>query len=111
MLGAANAIAMNVRERTREMGVLKAIGFPPGLILSMVLAESTLLSSLGGGLGLGAAALTVGTEGANLAGLMLSPGTATIAAILSLAIGFLGGLVPALSAARLPTVEALRVIG
>lgn len=111
MLGAANAIAMNVRERTREMGVLKAIGFPPGLILSLVLAESTLLSTIGGAIGLGGAALTVGSEGANLAGLMLSPGTAAISAILALAIGLLGGLLPALSAARLPTVEALRVIG
>lgn len=111
MLGAANAIAMNVRERTREMGVLKAIGFPPGLILSLVLAESTLLSAIGGAIGLGAAALTVGSEGANLAGLMLSPSTAAISAILALAIGLLGGLLPALSAARLPTVEALRVIG
>jgi putative ABC transport system permease protein len=111
MLGAANAIAMNVRERTREMGVLKAIGFSPGLILSLILAESTLLSTIGGAIGLGAAAVTVGTEGANLAGLMLSPSTTAISAILALAIGLLGGLLPALSAARLPTVEALRVIG
>lgn len=111
MLGAANAIAMNVRERTREMGVLKAIGFPPRLILSLVLTESTLLSAIGGALGLGAAALTVGSEGANLAGLMLSSETVALSALLSLVIGLAGGLLPALSAARLRTVEALRVIG
>lgn len=111
MLGAANAIAMSVRERTREMGVLKAIGFPPRLILGLVLTESTLLSTLGGGLGLAAAALTVGSEGANLAGLMLSGQTVTFAALLAVAIGLLGGLLPALSAARLRTVDALRVIG
>lgn len=111
MLGAANAIAMNVRERTREMGVLKAIGFPPRLILTLVLTESTLLSGLGGALGLGAAAITIGSEWANLAGLMLSPETFALSAVLSLSIGFLGGLWPALAAARLPTVDALRVIG
>jgi len=111
MLGAANAIAMNVRERTREMGVLKAIGFSPRLILTLVLTESTVLSGLGGVVGLGAAALAVGSEGANMAGLMLSPSTFATAAGLSLMIGLLGGLLPALAAARLSTVEALRVIG
>lgn len=111
MLGAANAIAMSVRERTREFGVLKAIGFTPGLVLGMVLAESTLLAAAGGALGLGGAALTVGSRGANLAGLMLAPGTTATAAALALAIGLLGGLLPALAAARLRTVEALRVIG
>ena len=111
MLGAANAIAMSVRERTREMGVLKAIGFPPWLVMSLVLAESTTMSTIGGVLGLGGAALTVGSEGANLAGLMLSLETVLLAAILSVLIGLLGGFLPALTAARLRTVEALRVYG
>ncbi len=111
MLGAANAIAMSVRERTREMGVLKAIGFTPGLVLGLILAEATLLSTLGGLIGLGGAALTVGSEGANLAGLMLSTRTVALAVVLSVLIGLVGGLLPALSAARLRTVEALRVIG
>jgi putative ABC transport system permease protein len=111
MLGAANAIAMSVRERTRELGVLKAIGFTPGLMTAMVLAEATVQSTLGGLLGLGGAALTVGSEGANLAGLMLSAQTVVLAAVLSVLIGLLGGLWPALAAARLRTVEALRVIG
>ncbi len=111
MLGAANAIAMSVRERTREIGVLKAIGFSPKLVLVMILVESSILSTLGGALGLGGAALTVGSEGANMAGLMLSPQTALFAAALSVLIGLLGGLIPAVSAARLRTVDALRVIG
>ncbi len=111
VLAAANAIAMNVRDRTREIGMLKAIGFRPRLVLAMVLAESTALSVLGGAIGVTAAYLVIGSSAASMAGLMLSTSTVIIAAALSLVIGLLGGLVPALTAARLRTLDALRVVG
>lgn len=111
VLGAANTMAMNVRERTREIGALKAIGFTPALVLQVVLAEAICLSIGGGLLGLAGAWLAVGNEGAAMSGIVLQPGTIWVAAALSLLIGLLGGLLPALSAARLDTVVAMRTIG
>ena len=111
VLGAGNAIAMSVRERTREIGILKALGFRPGLVLAAILVEATGLSALGGILGLVAATLIVGSESASLAGLILSPTTVVVAASLSILTGLLGGLLPAFAAARLKTVDALRSIG
>ena len=110
MIGAGNAIAMSVRERTHEIGILKAIGFPPRLVLLMVLLESVSLSLLGGAIGIIAATLVVGSEGANMAGLMLSVPTVVLAAVLSILVGFLGGLFPAIVAARSNTIDAIRVI-
>jgi putative ABC transport system permease protein len=49
----ANTIAMSVRERTHEYGVLRAIGFPPGHILGFILGESLLVAALGGLIGVG----------------------------------------------------------
>jgi len=108
LLAAANAIAIGVRERTREIGVLKAIGFRPGSILSLILAESVILSVIGGLIGVSAAALVVGNEGARMAGLMLSPATVFVASGSALTVGVLGGLLPAVTAARVKTIEALR---
>jgi putative ABC transport system permease protein len=111
LLGAANAIAMSVRERTREIGVLKAIGFRPAVVLALVLAESLALSVMGGALGIGGAALTIGSQAARLAGLMLSVPTVLMAAGASVLVGLAGGLLPALAAANVRTIEALRGIG
>jgi putative ABC transport system permease protein len=111
LLGAANAIAMSVRERTREIGVLKALGFRPGLVLALVLGESLALSMMGGALGLGGAALAIGSQGARLAGLMLSVPTVLMAVGAALLVGLAGGLFPALTAAHVRTIDALRGIG
>jgi putative ABC transport system permease protein len=110
LLAAANAIGISVRERTREIGVLKAIGFKPRMVLSLVLAESLALSVIGGFLGVGAAAFVVGNEGASMAGLMLSLPTVALAVGSALTIGLLGGLLPAMTAAKVRTIEALRGI-
>ena len=59
LLVAGNTMSQAVRERTGELGVLKAIGFTNGQVLGLVLAESCLLSLLGGGLGLGLAWLLI----------------------------------------------------
>ena len=53
LLVTGNTMAQAVRERTGELGVLKAIGFTNGQIMAFILAESCLLTVLGGGLGLG----------------------------------------------------------
>ena len=49
MLAASNAIAMSVRERTREIGLLRALGYTPGLILLLILIESIALAAVGVG--------------------------------------------------------------
>src|SRR6185437_6675853 len=54
-----NTMALTVRERTREIGVLKTLGFPGSRILRMILGESVLLALLGGLPGLGIAALVI----------------------------------------------------
>lgn len=108
MLGAANAISISVRERTRETGMLRAIGFPPWLVLSLTLVESIMLASFGGAIGIVAAIFIVGSGGANLSGLMLPGATIVLAAICSILIGFFGGFLPALSAAKLKTIDAIR---
>ena len=108
---AANSIAMNVRDRTREIGTLKAMGFPPRLVLSIVLAESALLGALGGVLGTLGAWAAVGNDAAALAGLVLPKSSLLVALILSLGIGAVVGFLPALNAARVKTIDALRVIG
>jgi len=59
-----------VRERTGELGVLKAIGFSNAQVMSLVLAESCLLTTLGGVLGLGLACLMVPVMAKALAGLL-----------------------------------------
>ena len=111
LLVAGNTMAQAVRERTEELGVLKALGFANGQVLALVLAESCFLSGLGGALGLG------------LAWLLISAGDPTRGALpifyfptrdlmfgvaLVLALGLVTGILPALQAMRLRVAEALR---
>jgi len=111
MLAAANGLAMSVRERTREIGMLKAIGFTPSLICGMVLAESLLLAIVGGFVGLGFAWTIVGTGGTAMEVLALDRNILTVGAALALGVGILGGIVPAINAARLKTIDCLHVVG
>ncbi len=60
LLVSANTIAMSVRERVREVGVLKVLGFTRGLILGIILGEAVILSLLGGLLGVVLASLMTG---------------------------------------------------
>jgi putative ABC transport system permease protein len=106
-----NTMVMAVRERTREIGVLKTIGFSRGRILRLVLGEAVLLALLGGLPGIGAAALftaAMRTSVANFVpGFAVTPGIAMIAVALMLALGVATGSIPALNAVRLPIATAL----
>src|SRR5205823_6498492 len=70
LLVTGNTMSQSVRERTGELGVLKALGFTNGQVLGFVLAESCLLAALGGGLGLGLACLVVPGVGAGLSNML-----------------------------------------
>jgi len=107
-IGIANIMLVSVRERTREIGVRRAVGAKRRHILAQFLVESVVISMLGGmvGLGLGAFVIWVAT----LAGLpvRLSPWIVAVAIGFSAAVGVAAGVEPARRAANLPPVDALR---
>ena len=112
-LSVVNTMAMSVAERTREIGIKRAIGGSRSRIVGELVAESALIGFLGGviGLALGAAVATLGNELGRESGFLLfllTPMTAFTAVAFSTVLGALAGLVPALHAARLDPVAALR---
>lgn len=107
-IGIANAMFTAVLERTREIGVLKAIGASNNSILEIFLLESGLIGLIGGllGVALGAAiSLLLNAFGVPS---MLTLELLAFAAFFSFAIGVISGVFPARNAARLEPVEALR---
>jgi len=111
LLVTGNTMAQAVRERTGELGVLKAIGFTNGRIVTLVLAESCLLTVLGGTLGLGLAWLMIsrGDPTSGLLPMFFLPVRALLTGFgISFALGFVTGIFPALQAMRLRVADALR---
>lgn len=111
LLVTGNTMAIAVRERVRELAVLKAVGFSDGFTLGLVLAETLVLAAVGGGLGVGLAKLFT-LRGDPTGGLLpffyLPPRAMALGAALALSVGLLAGILPALAAMRLRVVEALR---
>lgn len=108
---AGNTMAQSIRERTQELGVLKALGFSSRLVLVLVLAESCVIAGLGGFLGLGAAWLI--TSGGSPAPAMLPifyfPTRDLLLGIaFVIGLGLIAGIVPAIQAMRLQVAVALR---
>jgi putative ABC transport system permease protein len=112
LLVTGNTMSQAVRERTGELGVLKAVGFTNGKILVLVMAESCLLAALGGGLGLGLASVIVPGVGQvlkNMLPLFYFPtGDLLLGVGICLALGLIAGIAPALAAMRLRVADALR---
>lgn len=114
LLVSANTIAMAVRERTREMAILRTLGYTPGEILQLVLGESVLISIMGGALGLAFGWLlsmglvqvagSFGFQGLKWQAAGIVFGMAGI-------IGLLAAFVPAVVASRKNVVESLRFTG
>jgi putative ABC transport system permease protein len=113
LLVTGNTMAIAVRERTRELAVLKAVGFTDRFVLALVIAETILISVIGGGIGLGLAKL-FSLRGDPTGGLLpffyLPPDSIVLGLALALAVGLMAGILPALSASRLRVVDALRRI-
>jgi len=111
LLVTGNTMAIAVRERTRELAVLKAIGFSDGFVLAMVIAETLVVAAVGGGLGLGLAKLLT-LRGDPTGGLLpffhLSGEAIVLGFALAVAVGVIAGFLPALSAGRLRVADALR---
>ncbi|HUJ96121.1 MAG TPA: FtsX-like permease family protein [Terriglobales bacterium] len=117
LLVSANTMAMSVRSRTREVAVLKTLGFTRGSVLSLFVGEAVALAVLGGVFGILLAAGTMrlmtlvsGTIGLP-ASLKLTVPTAAVALLVAAFVGFVSGCIPAYDAARTNIVEGLRHIG
>ena len=111
LLVSGNTMSQAVRERTGELGALKAMGFTSSLVLSLVLAESCVLAVLGGGLGLGLAWLFIarGDPTGGMLPMFYFPTMDVLVGVgLSVALGVLAGIFPALQAMRLRVADALR---
>lgn len=117
VFGALNTMYSAVSARTREIGTLRALGFGALPVVASVMAESLLLSAAGGLLGAGVAYLAfngyaVSTLGGGFTQVAfefaVTPQLVALGVGLSLFIGFIGGLAPAVHAARLPVTAALR---
>ncbi len=113
VIGTANTMSLSVSERTREIGILMAIGWSRLKILSLILGESLLLSVAGFGIGslLGIGAVYGITSHPIVSGYIgpsLDTGVFLIALAIALLLGLLGGAYPAYRATRFSPVEALR---
>jgi putative ABC transport system permease protein len=106
-----NTMALSVRERTREIGVLKTLGFSGGRILRLVLGESILLALIGGLPGLGLAVVFILLVRDSLTGILphinVAPRIILAGIALMVALGVVTGLIPALNAMRLKIAAAL----
>jgi putative ABC transport system permease protein len=106
-IGVTNIMLVTVTERTREIGIRRALGAPRGLICTQFIVEATVISLSGGGLGIAAAlALSqieiLGTRP------LVTGATVALAAGVSVAVGIFFGAYPAIRASRLRPVDALR---
>ena len=110
-IGIINTMIMSVFERTREIGVLKAVGWKSRRILSMILGESVVLTILAGlvGIILGVIGIeSIITFSDTPLQLIFTPALALRALGIAIFVGVIGGLYPAIRASRLPPTEALR---
>ncbi|MGH8222259.1 MAG: ABC transporter permease, partial [Woeseiaceae bacterium] len=111
LLVSGNTMSQSVRERIPELAVMKTLGFRDSTVLGIVLAESILIMSIGGllGLGLGWLAIrgVVNAIGAFLPGVYLTSAAILAAVAVMIAAGVAAGIFPALKAMRLSIVDAL----
>src|ERR1035438_8182474 len=115
LLVCANTIAMSVRERTREVAVLRTLGFTRGSVLTLLLSESVAISLIGGliGVALGTGAiLFIARPGMGMPiSMHMTAFTALVAMVVAGLVGLASGVIPSYRASNLGIVDALRHIG
>ncbi len=109
-IGIMNMMLVTVTERTREIGIRKALGATRASILTQFLTEALLISFIGAGIGLGLAILAIYTIRATSSLLhpVLTAGSIVMAFIMAFAVGIVFGVAPAVRASRKDPIEALR---
>ena len=114
LLVTANAMMMSARERTGEIAVLKTVGFSDKLLFGLVMVEAGVMALTGAALGLGFAIVlypSINFNGAGfLPGFKVATSTLVVGALIAVGLMLASGLVPAVRAARLPIVQALRKV-
>ena len=114
LLVTANAMMMSANERTGEVAVMKTIGYSDRTLFGLVLAEAGLIAIVGSGLGLGIAKGFYPVVKFNgfgfLPGFHVTAATMAWGALLTVVLMLASGLIPALRAARMPIVQALRKV-
>jgi putative ABC transport system permease protein len=110
LLVTGNTMAIALRERVRELALLKAVGFSNQFVMFLVLAESLVVALIGGSIGLGLAKLfSLRGDPTHLLGYFNLPLSGVIAGLfLTLVVGILSAFFPALSAMRLTVIDGLR---
>lgn len=114
VLVAANTMAMSIRERAHEIGILKAVGFRRGQVLSLLISESLFIALAGALIGSVSARLIFGFINMNrltngfMQRFYVTPGTLLICAGIGILVGILAAGVPSWSVARRPVAQALR---
>ena len=116
LLVSANTMAMSIRERIREVALLKTLGFTKLSILALFIGEAVTLSLIGGLLGVLSANSLVkvvanSPAGEMLSGLSVTFPTLVVAVIVAVLVGVLSAIVPAYRASHLNIVDGLRHIG
>ena len=115
LLVCANTMAMSIRERTREVAVLRTLGFTRGIILQLLLGESIAISLIGGfcGITLATAALMfMARPGLGMpVSMHMTAVTALVVLLVAFLVGVVSGLIPSYRASNLGIVDALRYIG
>jgi putative ABC transport system permease protein len=103
------------RERTRDLGVMKALGFTDRTAALLLIGESLLVCSIGALLGIGVGMLLEApfalATASIIPGFAFAKETLWLGAGIALVIGLVAGLLPGLRAARLTTIQALREVG
>jgi putative ABC transport system permease protein len=117
LLVSANTMAMSIRERTREVALLKTLGFTRGTVLGLFMSEAVTLAAVGGLLGAvgasGIVFLIAHAPGIGLffAGVKPNVATIVVAVLVGATVGMVSSFVPAYNASRGNIVEGLRHIG
>jgi len=117
LLVSATTMAMSIRERTREVAVLKALGFTRQSILRLYLSEAVLVAMVGGALGCLLAVLFISglAHAPGMAmffsSMKVTPPTFVLALVVAGGVGLLSAIFPAYHAAKLDIVEGLRYLG
>jgi putative ABC transport system permease protein len=107
-VGVMNIMLVSVTERTKEIGIRKAIGAKRRSILLQFLFESSIICLFGGIIGVSVAAVLTSVINANLMPASLSPFIVLVALVVSVVVGVVSGMIPAWRGARLDPIEALR---